>query len=321
MPRILITGAAGFIGQLLAERLLRQPQNTLILTDIISPPIPSKSKHAENAKAIQADLCDASSLENLISNSVPLDAVYIFHGIMSSGSEANFELGMRVNLTATLSLLEALRKLNQPSLKVIYASSQAVYGQPLPALITEDTMPTPEGSYGAQKHVCETLINDYTRKGFFDGWSLRFPTVSIRPGKPTAAASSFISGLIREPVNGIECVIPLKDRSFKSWVCSPKTLAENLELVLGIDGSKLERHKRLVNMPGIGVTVQEMMDALAKVAGEDKLKLLREETDVEMERILRSWGTDFDNSLAYKLGFKPDGSFEDAVRDYVDSLK
>lgn len=240
---------------------------------------------------------------------------------MSSGSEANFELGMRVNLTATLSLLEALRKLNQPSLKVIYASSQAVYGQPLPALITEDTMPTPEGSYGAQKHVCETLVNDYTRKGFFDGWSLRFPTVSIRPGKPTAAASSFISGLIREPVNGIECVIPLKDRNFKSWVCSPKCLAENLELVLGVDGTKLEKHKRLVNMPGIGVTVQDMMDALAKVAGEDKLKLLKEETDVEMERILRSWGTDFDNSLAYKLGFKPDGSFEDAVRDYVESLK
>jgi nucleoside-diphosphate-sugar epimerase len=321
MPRILITGAAGFIGQLLAERLLQKPENTLILTDIITPPIPPKSKHASNATAIQADLCSSSSLENLISTSLPLDVVYIFHGIMSSGSEANFELGMRVNLTATLSLLEALRKLSQPSLKVIYASSQAVYGQPLPALITEDTMPTPEGSYGTQKHVCETLINDYTRKGFFDGWSLRFPTVSIRPGKPTAAASSFISGLIREPVNGIECVIPLKDRSFKSWVCSPKTLAENLELVLGVDGGKLERHKRVVNMPGIGVTVQEMMDALAKVAGEDKLKLLREETDVEMERILRSWGTDFDNSLAYKLGFKPDGSFEDAVRDYVESLK
>ncbi|KAF8861377.1 NAD(P)-binding protein [Acephala macrosclerotiorum] len=321
MPRILITGAAGFIGQLLAERLLSKPEYTLILTDVISPPIPPKAKHPENAKAIQADLCDASSLQNLISSSLPLDAVYIFHGIMSSGSEANFDLGMRVNLTATASLLEALRKIGNPNLRVIYASSQAVYGQPLPAIITEETMPTPEGSYGAQKHICETLVNDYTRKGFFDGWSLRFPTVSIRPGKPTAAASSFISGLIREPLNGIECVIPLKDRSFKSWVCSPKTLAENLELALGVDGTKLEKHKRVVNMPGIGVTVQEMMDALAKVGGEEKLKLLKEETDVEMERILRSWGTDFDNALAYKLGFRADGSFENAVRDYKASLE
>ncbi|KUJ19236.1 putative nucleoside-diphosphate-sugar epimerase [Mollisia scopiformis] len=321
MPRILITGAAGFIGQLLAERLLRSPDNSLILTDIISPPIPPKAKHPQNAKAIEADLCSSTSLETLISTSLPLDAVYIFHGIMSSGSEANFDLGMRVNLTATLTLLESLRKISHPSLRVIYASSQAVYGQPLPKVITEDTMPTPEGSYGAQKHVCETLINDYTRKGFFDGWSLRFPTISIRPGKPTAAASSFLSGMIREPVDGVECVIPLKDRGFRSWVCSPKTLAENLELALGVDGVKLERHKRLVNMPGIGVSVQDMMDALAKVCGEEKLGLLREETDVEMERILRSWGTEFDNSLAYKLGFKPDGSFEDAVRDYVESLK
>jgi hypothetical protein len=267
------------------------------------------------------DLCDASSLENLISSSLPLDAVYIFHGIMSSGSEANFDLGMRVNLHATLSLLSSLRSISNPNLRVIYASSQAVYGQPLPAVITEETMPTPEGSYGAQKHICETLVNDYTRKGFFDGWSLRFPTISIRPGKPTAAASSFISGLIREPLNGVECVIPLKDRSFKSWVCSPKTLAENLELALGVDGTKLEKHKRVVNMPGIGVTVQDMMDALAKVAGEEKLKLLKEETDVEMERILRSWGTEFDNALAYKLGFHADGSFEEAVRGYKDSLE
>jgi len=243
---------------------------------------------------------------------------------MSSGSEANFELGMRVNLTATATLLEALRKAQKPvtpPLRVIYASSQAVYGQPLPDIIDENVMPTPEGSYGAQKLICETLINDYTRKGFLNGFCLRFPTISIRPGKPTQAASSFLSGMIREPLNGVECVIPLKDRSFKSWLCSPKTLAENLVYALQVDGSKLPSHRRVVNMPGIGVTVQEMMDALAKVAGEEKLGLLREETDEDMERILRSWGTTFDNSLAYSLGFRKDVSFEQAVRDYKESLE
>jgi nucleoside-diphosphate-sugar epimerase len=127
--------------------------------------------------------------------------------------------------------------------------------------------------------------------------------------------------MIREPLDGIECVIPLKDRSFKSWLCSPKTLAENLVFALQVDGDRLPSHRRVVNMPGIGVTVQEMMDALAKVAGEEKLKLLREETDVDMERILRSWGTQFNNKLAYELGFRRDVSFEQAVRDYRDSLE
>lgn len=324
MPKILITGAAGFIGQLLAKRLLSEPQYTLILTDIISPPIPPKSTHAQNVTSVQADLCDPASLSYLISSSFPLDAVYIFHGIMSSGSEADFELGMRVNFTATANLLEALRrahKTDAPLLRVIYASSQAVYGQPLPPLIDETVMPTPEGSYGAQKLICETLVNDYTRKGFIDGFSLRFPTISIRPGKPTQAASSFLSGMIREPLNGIECIIPLKDRSFRSWLCSPKTLAENLVFALQIQGDLLEKHMRVVNMPGIGVSIQDMMDALAKVAGEEKLELLKEETDVEMERILRSWGTKFDNSLAYGLGFRKDVSFEQAVKDYMASLE
>jgi nucleoside-diphosphate-sugar epimerase len=327
MPRILITGGGGFIGQLLAERLLSEPQYEIILTDIFEPPIPSKAKNPSHAKAIKADLCDASSLNSLVTSSLPLDSVFIFHGIMSSGSEVDFDLGMKVNLHATIALLEALRQTashasqkGKPPIRVIYASSQAVYGQPLPAIIDESVLPTPEGSYGAQKHICETLINDYTRKGFLDGLSTRFPTISVRPGKPTQAASSFLSGMIREPVDGKECVIPLKDRSFKSWLCSPKTLAENLVLALSMNLEKLEKHKRVVNIPGIGVTIQEMMDALAKVAGEDKLKLLSEKTDTDMERILRSWGTTFDNTLAYSLGFKEDVSFEQAVRDYIDSL-
>lgn len=319
MPRILITGAAGFIGQLLAERLLSKPEYQLILTDVIEPPIPSKSKNPSNALTIQADLCDPASLQSLFSSSAPLDAAILLHGIMSSGSEADFDLGMRVNLHATLAILEQLRALPNP-VRVLFASSLAVYGQPLPEVIDESVVPTPEGSYGTQKLMCEALINDYTRRGFIDGVSLRFPTISVRPGKPTQAASSFLSGMIREPLGGKECVIPLKDRSFRSWLCSPLTLAENLEFALGVDfEGKLPAHKRVVNVPGIGVTVQDMMDALAKVGGEDKLKFIKEETDSATERILRSWGTEFDNSLAYNVGFKKDVSFEQAVRDYIET--
>jgi nucleoside-diphosphate-sugar epimerase len=319
MPKILITGAAGFIGQLLAARLLSEPQYQLVLTDVILPPIPARCKNPSNAITIKADLCDSSSLQSLFSSSTPLDAAILLHGIMSSGAEANFDLGMQVNLHATLSVLEQLRKLHSP-IRVLYASSQAVYGQPLPALIDETVVPTPEGSYGTQKLMCEALINDYTRRGFIDGLALRFPTISVRPGKPTAAASSFLSGMIREPLNGKVCVIPLKDRSFRSWLCSPRTLAENLVFALSMEFQrKLPVHKRVVNMPGIGVSVQDMMDALAKVAGEDKLKFLEEETDLVTERILRSWGAEFDNTLAYSVGFRKDVSFEQAVRDYIET--
>ncbi|KAF4636077.1 hypothetical protein G7Y89_g2008 [Cudoniella acicularis] len=324
MPKILITGASGMIGPLLAARLLQEPQYEVILTDIIKPSIPPSAKYPQNCTTVQADLCDASSLDNLIASSLPLDAICIFHGIMSAGSEANFELGMKVNLHSTLNILEVLRKAKKEGekpLRVLYASSQAVYGQPLPEVIDEHVLPTPEGSYGAQKFACETLLSDYTRKDFLDGYSLRFPTIVVRGGKPTQAASSFLSGMIREPLNGEECVIPLKDRTFRSWLCSPKTLAENLVHALHLKDDALPKHTRAINMPGIGVTVQEMMDALAKVGGEDKLKLLREETDEGMERILRSWGTEFDNKLAYGLGFQRDVTFEQAVRDYKESLK
>ncbi|KAL4775350.1 hypothetical protein BDW60DRAFT_226230 [Aspergillus nidulans var. acristatus] len=312
---ILITGAAGFIGQLLAKELLNDPAHTLVLTDINEPPIPAGVKYPQNARTVTADLLKAA--DTVVDKS--LDAVYAFHGIMSSGSEANFDLGMTVNVDATRKLLEALRA-TSPGVRVIYSSSQAVYGQPLPEVVDDTVIPTPQSSYGAEKLICETLVNEYTRRGFITGFTLRFPTVSVRPGRPTAAASSFLSGMIREPLNGEECVIPLEDRSFKSWLCSPKTLVHNLILTLSLPADSLPLHIRQVNVPGICVTVQEMMDALAKIGGEDKLALLKEKEDPTLRPILDSWPTRFDNSQAISLGMKRDSSFEEAVRDYQLSL-
>lgn len=234
---------------------------------------------------------------------------------MSSGSEADFDLGMRVNVDATRNLLEMLRR-TCPGVRVIYSSSQAVYGQPLPEVVDDKVTPTPQSSYGAEKIICETLVNEYTRRGFIAGFVLRFPTISVRPGRPTAAASSFLSGMIREPLFNKECVVPIQDRTFKSWLCSPRTLVHNLLHALTIPCDAIPLHIRQINVPGVCVSIQEMMDALVRVGGREKLGFIREEENAELKAILLSWPTRFDNGLAFSLGFKPDGSFEEAVRDY-----
>ncbi|PYH93651.1 nucleoside-diphosphate-sugar epimerase [Aspergillus ellipticus CBS 707.79] len=314
--QILITGAAGFIGQLLAKELLNNPSYTVTLTDINEPPIPPGVTYPQNARTVTADLLKGGA-DAAVTPS--LDAVYAFHGIMSSGSEANFDLGMRVNVDATRNLLEALRR-TCPGVRVIYSSSQAVYGLPLPEVVDDTVIPTPQSSYGAEKIICETLINEYTRRGFITAFILRFPTISVRPGLPTAAASSFLSGMIREPLDGKECVIPVEVRSFKSWLCSPKTLVRNLIHTLSLPVDAPPSHIRQINVPGICVTVQEMMNALARVAGEDKLALLQEKEDPALKPILDSWPTRFDNSQAISLGFIRDSSFEQVVRDYQADL-
>ena len=313
--KILITGAGGFIGQYLTKELLSDPANKLVLTDIFDPPVPKGVKNPQNATTVKADLLKDRSVVT-----PDLDAVYIFHGIMSAGSEANYDLGMSVNLESTRLLLETIREV-RPGLRVIYSSSGAVYGRPLPDPINEDALPTPEGSYGAAKFMCEILMNDMTRRGYIDAFCIRFPTVTVRPGKPAPAASAFISGIIREPLAGLECVLPIKDRGFPSHVTSPKNLIQNLVHCLTLPSDALPSHKRVINAPGHVVTIQDMMDALAKVGGEDKLKYVKEEHDEAIAKILYSWAVKYDNSLAYKLGFRKPDSFEQSVREFQEYME
>lgn len=227
---------------------------------------------------------------------------------------------MRVNVESVRNLLLQLRQTN-PGVRVIYSSSQAVYGQPLPKVITDATTPTPEGTYGAHKLSTEILINDMHRKGFIDAFSVRFPTVIIRPGAPSNAAPSFLSGMIREPMKGQECVVPMTDRSYRTYVCSPSSTIKNLIKMLDLPSDSLPPHQRAFVFPGVSTTIQELMDALAKYGGKDKLKLLKEETNVEYERILRSWAEDFDPSTPDRLGLIRDSHVDDLVKEYIDSLK
>ncbi|KAF2215272.1 hypothetical protein CERZMDRAFT_82310 [Cercospora zeae-maydis SCOH1-5] len=313
--KILITGAGGFVGQLLAEHLLNDGHQ-VTLADIFDPPIPPAARIQENATTIAADLYENPN----IVLSQDLDAIYVFHGIMSAGSEENFDLGYRVNLHSTLNLLEAIRK-TCPGIQVIYASSTAIFGQPLPEQPSEATVPTPQGSYGTQKAMIEYLINDYTRRGYINGFSLRFPTISVRPGKPTQAASSWMSGIIREPLQGKESTLPCDD-DFKAWLCSPRTLVKNLIHTLSLEKDCMPSHIRQVLLPGITSTVKDMLQALREVGGEDAVKLVkREKASAEIKAMLDSWPITFDVSKALNLGYARDESFKDAVEDFAASLK
>ncbi|GAB1312712.1 Nucleoside-diphosphate-sugar epimerase [Madurella fahalii] len=322
---ILITGAGGLVGPLLASRLLNEPQYRLILTDLADPIIPAGVKYPHHATPVKGDITSPDFISALLTDHPPLHAVFIFHGIMSAGSEANYDLSLRVNVDSVRQLTAALRESpRHRGARVVYASSQAVYGQPLPdggrGKVPEGWTPTPQGTYGAHKLMTEVYLNEMHRRGFLDVFIVRFPTISVRPGKPTQAASSFLSGIIREPMHGRECVVPIRDRSFRSFLTAPSTVAENLMRVLRMDSSVLPPHVRHVMFPGISVSIQELMDALAKYGGEDKLALVKEVPDDAQERILRSWPQDFELERSLRLGLVVDKGPDDLVREYVESL-
>jgi nucleoside-diphosphate-sugar epimerase len=316
--RIVITGAAGFIGQIVTRELLSEESNFVLLTDVVEPTIPQSSKYPQNAKLLKANL-NQSGVAIDIANT-GFDAAILLHGIMSSGAEANLELGYEVNVDATREIIEQLSMINH-DIKIVYASSEAVYGRPVPKKgVTEEDVPHPEMSYGCQKLICETFINDYTRRGLINGISLRFPTISIRPGKPTAAITSFLSGIIREPLNGEICTLPLEDRNWRHWMSSPKTIVHNIMVALKLPRDALPSHRRAVNAPGFAVTIQDMLDALEEVGGKEKLALVKEDPIPDMQSVLYSWADDFDNSLALSLGMKQDSSFNQSVRDYIETM-
>jgi nucleoside-diphosphate-sugar epimerase len=321
---VLITGAAGFIGQLLATHLLQHdPDIGLLLIDIVKPDFPKGATEGRQSHIalLALDLSSEKDLSDLIRVTPgPLRAAFVLHGIMSSGSEADPALSQKVNLDSTRTLLARLAQEVQPGLRVIYASSQAVYGAPLPDIVTDATTPTPSSVYGTHKLMTEIWLNDMHRRKQLTVFSLRFPTIIVRPGKPTAAASSFLSGMVREPLAGKECIMPLKDRSYRAVVSGPKTLAENLIKVLDLKSDSLSDHVRTMNMPGIAVTVQEILDALVLAGGEDSLRFIKDEPDEGLERILRSWPLEVDCSTALGLGLKRDQSAEQIVREYWESI-
>jgi D-erythronate 2-dehydrogenase len=301
--RVLVIGAAGMIGRKLVQRLAADG-DALMLHDVV--PFQG-STHV-------SDLSAPGEAEKLIAGRPEL----IFHlaAVVSGEAEADFEKGYRVNLDGTRALFEAIRKVGgdyRP--RLVFTSSIAVFGAPFPEAIDDEFLSAPLTSYGTQKAICELLLSDYSRRGFFDGVGLRLPTICVRPGKPNKAASGFFSGIIREPVAGEEAVLPVPD-TVRHWFASPRAAVGFLIHAARLDTSELGPRRNL-SMPGVSVTVAEQIEALREVAGENVTRLIRRAPDPTIMRIVAGWPQNFDARRALALGFRADPSFEEIIRIHL----
>ena len=313
---VLIIGGGGFVGRKLAARLAERgelrgrPIERMTLADLSAPEAVEAPFPVEG---VAVDVGDRASVDAAIAEGV--DVVYHLAAVVSAHAEEDFETGMRVNLHGTLNVLERCRALGTAPV-VVYTSSLAVFGGDVPDPVEDWTIPLPQTSYGAQKAIGEYLLNDYTRRGFVDGRGFRLPTISVRPGRPNRAASSFMSSIIREPLNGEPAVCPVGPE-FTHYFLSPRRCVENL-----IRGAEIEAGafgaSRCLTMPGRTATVAEMVDAMTAVAGPEPARLIEWRDQPEIRAIVQGWRHDYAPRKALALGLRADEGFEENVRFYLE---
>lgn len=310
--KVVITGAAGFLGDRLADYLLADSSPIPVTELLLADNILGKKRSDQRVKNVAVDITAPDAPDKLIDSKC--DIFFHLAAIVSGRAELDFDLGFKVNFDASRALLEKARH-TVPNLKFVFVSSLAAYGGDLPSVITEFVASTPQSSYGTAKSMVELLVNDYSRRGFVNGISVRLPTVSVRAGAANEALSSFASGIIREPLNGKESVCPTR-LDVALWLTSPKTVVKNIAHAAMVPNDVLGKW-RCVNMPGFSATVKEMLDALEVVGGKKALSLVRFERDPRVEHLMESLPTDFDNTRALSLGFTVDQNFLEVVQAYV----
>ena len=318
MTNILILGGGGMVGQKLAHHLAAHgwqgSRAAVVLHDIGFP----ETGGAPADARITGSLTDPGAAEQLVA----LKPAVIYHlaAIVSGEAEQAFEKGWQVNMMSTWALLETLRAAHEASggsyrPRVVFSSSIAVFGAPFPDKINDTFLNAPLTSYGAQKATCELMVSDFSRKGFIDGISIRLPTICVRPGKPNKAASGFFSGIIREPLNGQEAVLPVSD-TVRHWHASPRSAVGFLTHAGSMDLALLEG-RRAISMPGVSCTVAEQIEALRDVAGDKAVALIRRQEDPEIARIVAGWPRDFSTDRAQRLGFVAETSFRQIIDTYI----
>jgi nucleoside-diphosphate-sugar epimerase len=318
--KVFITGGGGFLGYRLALRLLER--KTLAGADGKSVPVSQiklfdaafPSNPDARLQCVKGDITEAGA----IVTAMEADTSSVFHlaAVVSAGAEADFDLGYRVNLDGTRNLLEACRALKVPP-RLVYASSLAVFGGKLPALVDDTVTPTPQTSYGTQKVVGEYLVNDYSRKGFLDGRSLRLPTIVVRPGKPNLASTSFASGMFREPLNGLVCECPVDD-STELWVLSPKQAIASFVHAHDLPSSAWGPNRALT-LPGITISVKDGVEALRRIAGDEVAARVVFKPVERIQTMIRTFPARFSAARAIAMGFSADSGIDAIVKDYIAS--
>lgn len=316
--KILVIGAAGMVGRKLVAALCSRGDiggraiSALVLADIIAP---DKPDFAGPVTTVAADLSQAGEAEALIAHRP--DMIFHLAAIVSGEAEADFDKGYRINLDGTRLLFDAIRLARKPYFpKLVFTSSIAVFGEPLPDVIGDTQHLTPLTSYGTQKAICELLLADYSRRGFFDGIGIRLPTIVIRPGRPNKAASGFYSSILREPLVGQEAVLPVEE-SVRHWFASPRAAVGFLLRAAELDTTPLGQIRTLT-MPGLSATIGEEIEALRRVAGDKAVKLIRREPDATVAKIVAGWPGNFDASRAQALGFSAETSFDEIIRVHIE---
>jgi nucleoside-diphosphate-sugar epimerase len=319
--KVVITGGAGFIGRRLAESLLARgtltgPSGTqeaideLLLFDVTEGPALDDIRVTQLA----GDIAQKSTVARLIDRRDT--SVFHLASVVSGGGEQDFDLALSVNIRGGIHVLDACRALvSNP--RLVFASSVAVFGGPaMPAAVGDTTKQTPQTTYGMTKAVLELIINDYTRKGFLEGRSARLPTVIIRPGKPNKAASSFASGLFREPLNGVDCDVPVTAATVMP-VLGYRTVVENLIRLHEIDGARLGPD-RAVSLPSLDVSVEEMIESLHRVAGNRLLGAVRIVPDPLIEAIVATWPQRTFSDRGREIGLVCDSDLDAIIRAYIE---
>jgi nucleoside-diphosphate-sugar epimerase len=318
--RVTVTGADGFIGRKLVRDLLRrgtvsdasgraQQFSRLVLCDLSLNELPADPR----IQKVEGDLSQPDVVSQILTDQTL--AVFHLAAVVSVGAEEDFELGMRVNLDTTRALLDRCRLFARGA-SFLFASSVAVYGGKLPTLVHDDLAPAPHTSYGAQKAIGELLINDYSRRGFVDGRSLRLPTIVVRPGRPNKAASTFASSIMREPLQGQDVVCPV---GIDTPMCllSPRKVVEAFMRAQAIPASQWG-YSRAVQLPGFTSSVRGMLKALEEVAGANVARRVRFEPDARIQKIIDGWPTAFSARKAQQLGFSADNSMQDVIRAFIE---
>ncbi len=313
--RVLITGGGGMIGARLAARIARDGAvagnavERMVLADLAEPTSPQADFPVV---AIAADLTHAEGRAAILAE--PPDLIFNLAAVVSGAAEADFDLGYAVNLGATAAFLNDIRALGTSPV-VVSTSSVAAFGGDLPDIVPDTHCLTPQNSYGTQKAMGELLQADHTRRGHLDGRCVRLPTISVRPGRPNAAASSFISGIIREPLAGQEAPLPV-DPALKVWIASPDCAVETLLHAAGLPKGALGPGA-VVSGRGLSVSVAEMLDALERAAGPEARALVRADPDPVVADIVGSWPKAFACTLAEDLGFPIDDSIDAIIAAHM----